>query len=80
MKQLPITLPDQPGPRERKAEYSIVWLYLVFFCLWSLGLLLGLWQTGGDFFGFPLWFFVSCILAYTAICLLLAWTVRRFFR
>ena len=73
-------LPDAPSPEERRAERSIVWLYLVFFCLWTAGLLFGLGQFGSTFLGFPSWFFFSCIFAYICICLLLGWVVHKFFR
>ena len=80
MKRLSVILPDAPSPKEKRAERSVVWLYLVFFCLWTVGLLLGLGASEETMLGFPLWFFFSCIFAYSCICLLLAWVIRKFFR
>ncbi len=68
--------------QSRRAERAVLLLYAFFFLLWCLGLVLAfLPGTGGSrILGLPLWFSVSCLIAYGAVCAALAVVAGRYFR
>ena len=61
---------------------AILLLYGLFAAIWCLGLILGLKEGVGQsmFGGLPLWFTISCVLAYAVVAVVLALTVRRYFK
>lgn len=68
-------------PAPAHGELAICLLYVFFFLIWSAGLILGVRQDAPTMlFGLPLWFSVSCVLAFAAACGLLAALVQRYFR
>ena len=63
------------------AERAICLLYAFFFLFWCAGLLLGLRPGPPDMLlGLPLWFIVSCLLAFAAACCGLILVARRHFQ
>ena len=71
----------QNSPRSGGAVRAICLLYAVFFLLWCAGLLLGLGQGRPVMlFGLPLWFSISCVLAFVVVSVALVLVARRYFR
>ncbi len=68
--------------RGGKPARTILILYAFFAALWGLGLVLGLREGIGQalVWGLPLWFSISCIIAYVAVSLALVLAVRRHFQ
>lgn len=87
MTKLSPHLPHQPDNKERAGEKAIALTYLFFFCIWLTGYGLGL-SGHPSFFtapssfllGFPLWFVVSCLFAFTAVVCVLFIVSRHFFK
>ena len=71
---------EQPAHRtDKRAVAAIAALYIAFFLIWCVGVLLGLGDSQSAWLGLPVWFMISCVLGYVAICIALARVVRRYF-
>ena len=71
------TTPARLSPAER----AICLLYAFFFLFWCAGLLLGLRQGPPVLLlGLPLWFIISCFLAFVAACCGLILLSKRHFQ